>query len=418
MDRVFITNIHIDNVRHLKDIDIPVSGENGTMKHLILTGKNGSGKTSLLEALRVYLNSVSTTSDPYEAEKNLKTDLTTIKQQQEQGVDPNEISDTQRRIEFYEERIEKSKCGLDLKFNQNGYALKTLFENGQYILAYFDAHRVFHADEPGSIEKIKIKKSYKISETPRQQFLKYMLDLKMTQALYGMNNKRREVEELQEWFDKIQQILRDIYEDPTLTMEFKEETYQFVIHEEGHEPFDFNTASDGFSAVLDIVVGLILRMQTPEHRTVKFDKPGVVLVDEIENHLHLSLQRKVLPFLTDLFPNIQFIVTTHSPFVVNSLDQAVIFDLENKTLVSGGLTDVSYSGVVEGYFNSSELSLELEEKFRQYQKLVQKQNLTDAELAQIAELELYLDEMPDYLMPGIATEYKKMKLEFHNRKDI
>lgn len=49
----YITKIKINSVRHLKNIEIPLS-EN-ERKHLIITGKNGSGKTSLLEALRLFL---------------------------------------------------------------------------------------------------------------------------------------------------------------------------------------------------------------------------------------------------------------------------------------------------------------------------------------------------------------------------
>ena len=49
----FITAIHINHVRHLKDIDIPLSSEK--RQHLILTGRNGSGKTSVLDALKWYL---------------------------------------------------------------------------------------------------------------------------------------------------------------------------------------------------------------------------------------------------------------------------------------------------------------------------------------------------------------------------
>ena len=45
-----------------------------------------------------------------------------------------------------------------------------------------------------------------------------------------------------------------------------------------------------------------------------YDLGGVVLIDEIETHLHLALQLKIMPILIHLFPNIQFIVTTHSPF--------------------------------------------------------------------------------------------------------
>ena len=49
MNQAYITNIEINHVRHLKNIEIPLS--EGKMKHLIITGKNGCGKTSLLDAL-------------------------------------------------------------------------------------------------------------------------------------------------------------------------------------------------------------------------------------------------------------------------------------------------------------------------------------------------------------------------------
>ena len=69
----------------------------------------------------------------------------------------------------------------------------------------------------------------------------------------------------------------------------------------------------------------------------EFDMEGVVLVDEIETHLHLELQKKILPILTTLFPNIQFIITTHAPFILSSLDNTVIYDLQSRTLVENGL---------------------------------------------------------------------------------
>lgn len=56
-----------------------------------------------------------------------------------------------------------------------------------------------------------------------------------------------------------------------------------------------------------------------------------------------------MPFLIQIFPNIQFIVTTHSPFVLNSINNAVIYDLEKNIRVEG-LMDYSYEGIGEGYF--------------------------------------------------------------------
>ena len=58
MDKIFITNLTIKKVRHLKNIIIPLSEKQ--MKHLILTGKNGSGKTSIVEALAKYLSKIFT----------------------------------------------------------------------------------------------------------------------------------------------------------------------------------------------------------------------------------------------------------------------------------------------------------------------------------------------------------------------
>ena len=49
----FITSVHINEVRHLKNIEIKLNPEK--RQHLILTGKNGSGKTSVLQAMRSYL---------------------------------------------------------------------------------------------------------------------------------------------------------------------------------------------------------------------------------------------------------------------------------------------------------------------------------------------------------------------------
>ena len=55
------------------------------------------------------------------------------------------------------------------------------------------------------------------------------------------------------------------------------------------------------------------------------------------------------------------------------------------------------------------------EKFEQYRTLVQKDYLTDEDFAVAAELELYLDEVPDYLALDFATEYSRLKLELANR---
>lgn len=85
--------------------------------------------------------------------------------------------------------------------------------------------------------------------------------------------------------------------------------------------------------MLDIVLDMMMRMEKKTKRSFDFNVPGIVLVDEIETHLHIELQKAILGLLTTIFPNIQFIVSTHSPFILGSIQDAVIYDLEKNILV-------------------------------------------------------------------------------------
>ena len=98
MERFYIQTVHIQKVRHLENLDIMITPNPKEMRHLILTGKNGSGKTSLLEAMRTYLNSATTTKDPYDAEKSLNTEYQNLKYQKERNADVNAIHDTESEL--------------------------------------------------------------------------------------------------------------------------------------------------------------------------------------------------------------------------------------------------------------------------------------------------------------------------------
>ena len=399
MEQFYIKEINIRKVRHLQDLRIIVSSEEENRRHLILTGNNGSGKTSLLEAIQTYLDSVSKDNEPYQSRNALMLYQGALEQARKTN-DQNLI------------------LQMDLEFSNETGEIKSAFDHGNFILAYFGATRAFHSPEPKHVEKTILKDSYGINESTRSIFLSYLLDLKMTQALAIVKKDLKKAEDIEEWFDRLQANLRDLYDDPSLLIEFNEETFRFSLIVKDREPFDFNTASDGFSAILDIIIDLILRMQLQDKRVTEFLVPGVVLIDEIENHLHLEIQKKVLSILTELFPNIQFIVTTHSPFVLNSIDNATVYDLERHVLVEKGLSGASYSGIVEGYFRLDELSSDLRGKLDEYRALTQKRGLDNADYMKIALLETSLDEIPDYLDIAISTEYQKLKLEFESREDL
>lgn len=416
MEQIFIRNLKINKVRHLENISIPLEEEQ--MKHLILTGKNGSGKTSVVEAMAGYLNNVFT--DEYfqdrvdwlhNAEKRRDYAVET-------GKEDDELFKLERKVCEREEDLNQSRRGLDIQFNKKAEYVYELKEKNHYILAYYSADRIFQAEQPLHVEKIQLRDDYGMTEFPRSEFVKYLLDLKMTEALARNGQKIGKADEIKLWFERLEKLLKTIFADETLRLIFDEETFEFHIVQQGKEPFDFNTLSSGYQAVLDIVLDIMMRMQKQTGRSFHFNLPGIVLVDEIETHLHLELQKNIMPLLTAVFPNIQFIVTSHSPFILNSLEDVVIYDLEKHLLVKDGLDNVPYDGIVEGYFGADKLSDALKKRFEQYRSLVKKESLSDDELCEIAELEMYLDEIPDYLALDIATEYQRLKLEFMRREDM
>lgn len=126
-------------------------------------------------------------------------------------------------------------------------------------------------------------------------------------------------------------MLQVFLDEKSFHLEYDYKNYNFKIRQEDRESFEFSELSDGYSSVIYIVSDLILRMDKNwllGEEISQYNAQGIVLIDELETHLHIELQKKILPFLTEFFPNIQFIVTTHSPYILNSIFNAKAYDLE------------------------------------------------------------------------------------------
>lgn len=412
---VYLEEIKIENVRHLKEVTIPVGKDK---KNLIITGKNGSGKTSLLQAIAGQLNYLTTKGDYKNVEKNIQHRRNNIEGYKKSANTGDMLLREEKFMKREEDELQIAKQGLEIEYSISRSDIHMGFVKGEFIVANYIATRTFEADIPSHVEKITLQDTYTINDSPRKEFIKYILDLKMTEALAKTSGKEEKARKIHDWFVNFENLLKRIFDDDTVELTFDEETFVFSIHQKGREPFSFNELSDGFAAILDIVVDLMVRMEKHLKGGLSFDLPGIVLIDEIETHLHLELQKNVLDFLMSVFPNIQFIVTTHSPFILNSAKNSVIYDLENRTLVKDGLTDLSYEGVVKGYFKVDDLSRELRTKFDRYKELTGKIELSDEEIEEMANIEMYLDEIPDYLELKISSEYRRMKADFEKREDL
>ncbi|MEU4764388.1 AAA family ATPase [Actinosynnema sp. NPDC023794] len=95
----------------------------------------------------------------------------------------------------------------------------------------------------------------------------------------------------------------------------------------GHR-FPLREMSDGYRTVAALVVDLIKQIHesygdlktAPTAHGLALTAPGVVIIDEVDAHLHVSWQKRIGGWLKEHFPNIQFIVTTHSPYLCQAAD--------------------------------------------------------------------------------------------------
>ena len=131
-------------------------------------------------------------------------------------------------------------------------------------------------------------------------------------------------------------------------------------------------------------------------------EPAVCLVDEIDLHLHPKFQRTIIKFLTDTFPNTQFIVTAHSPLIVQSAEDANIIVLKregNQTVVESDRINV-HDWRIDQILSSNMFggiggrAPDVEEKMKRRRALLRKDEITDAEKLELAALEKELGNLP------------------------
>ena len=113
---------------------------------------------------------------------------------------------------------------------------------------------------------------------------------------------------------------------------------------------DFEQLSDGYQNLLALVMDFARRLaQANPGWDNPLEAPGILLIDEIELHLHPRWQQEVIPKLREAFPNTQLIVTTHSPQVLTTIHRKNVFILKDQKL---------YSPDIETYGTESKQSLE------------------------------------------------------------
>ncbi|MGU5737916.1 AAA family ATPase [Aeromonas caviae] len=374
-------------------IDISLSGKN-----LIITGSNGCGKTSFIKYLHQGLMRC---SNPSTSIEKLRSELSHAETRVKGGA-------AQSGYNYYKEQIAQLSKDIDhaRRVNismKNDSEFMQEYADRHFVLAYYQAERqsqISVDDTKPSLNSLKLSESDKaLSEHFGVVFEKYLVAQKTVYndiVATGDIEAQPQADRILAWLDKVQDDLQYLFEDDELSIKYSREKQSFYIHQKSKSPFQFNELSSGFSAIMYIYSDLLMKVELKE---IPADKiKGIVLIDEIDAHLHVSLQRRILSFFTHAFPSIQFIVTTHSPFVVQSVGDAVIYDLSKREQLED-LSKFSYQAILEGLLGVSINSMSTEDLLDELDDAI---NIDPFDLTKVSELYLKLAVHEKDLSPEAA----------------
>lgn len=169
--------------------------------------------------------------------------------------------------------------------------------------------------------------------------------------------------------------------------------------------------SDGYKNTISLIADIAYRMATlnPQLGTSVLGKTdGVVLIDEVDLHLHPAWQHRILSDLQEIFPKVQFIVTTHAPAVISSAKSENLVILKDYEVLDAN-TEIygnDINSILKGIMGVSDRNPAVAELFDEFYVLLNKGQYDDAE-----EILDKIDEQRAYHDKEVAANRVKLKLE-------
>lgn len=136
-------------------------------------------------------------------------------------------------------------------------------------------------------------------------------------------------DDLEEYEQENYNLMKNVFSIINPDIKFKKadtKNYEIVLDDRGSEVY-FEFESAGYKAIVYILLGIISEIEFRMENKQATGFSGVVLIDEIDMHLHPEWQRRVVHALKKTFPKAQFIITTHSPSVLQDLNKDEIIPL-------------------------------------------------------------------------------------------
>ncbi|MEI6141511.1 MAG: AAA family ATPase [Mariniphaga sp.] len=320
-----ILNLQIKNIGPFLEGNIDFIAKDDNMSKppvTIITGENGTGKTIILDTIRALF-----LGDAYKMERNI------VRKEEDFSCSMTLFNGQKSEV------ISSNKLGSDNRLELNRHGLRTRFFINQkydsswnWVINYWTSKLSTDSFEVKNLVVPVLENLYINSLSGIHQ------NIEVAQLICFFDYlKTSENEEERVVGEKLFDIVKKIVKLSLIDGEFKyvaRKTLEPIVLQTGQE-VSLDKLSSGNLYLIQRMVSLLGKMYSvhvinnnPIDDLCKTS--GILLIDEAENHLHPKWQKTFIKSIQEIFPNLQIIVTTHSPFIVSSIENAKIFVCQSK----------------------------------------------------------------------------------------
>lgn len=313
-----IENLHIRNIGPFKDARIEFNTdfeENGAQPITVITGVNGAGKSIVLDAIRCALSGQNIGRDIVADRHDFLIEMDVVLEGEKAHISTDSIESDHIKYANY-------KYVRPLMF---GYEKPEDCFN--WIVDFWSSNTPTDGFKIGNMHSIDHKAVLKdalIGKKSNVDLINFVCQID-----YLRTSEMPQEKELGSFmYEKLKEII-DSCLDNGKFLYVKRSELTPVIEQNGVE-LTFEKLSSGNIFLIQHILLLMCKMYSVSVlRNIApheiFNIPGLLLIDEIETHLHPLWQKKILGIIRKTFPNLQIILTTHSPFIVSSMSGMKIY---------------------------------------------------------------------------------------------
>ena len=334
-----------------------------------MTGPNGSGKTTVLHALASIFCKKKDFINPDTNNSFIKRfrDFDEVGHHRRLLASFDEGDSVEVSTDVFKEESQWISKGVDLsRFNSIGpidaYKQRVDSIDAEFFVAAYSGYRILRSANVNAVQELKNDPFSDaldfIKETSNSFTLNQWIANNISKrALEKEKSNQPLAKRYAAVIAKLEEVISEI---AGYKVEFSLKTSPLsLILFANNTELDFDVLPDGLRSAISWIGDLLMRLDL-----VPWEYGGpfniLLFLDEIEVHLHPTWQRKVLPAVQKLFPNAQIFLSTHSPFVVNSVDGAAVYELkinEGKAYlgeVTESKSSRSYQNVLREVFDIDE----------------------------------------------------------------